>query len=453
MPSIISRPSICVTPSAGGRQNLNALDRVMWCVDRALRGMRYPGFMTQTLVWLSGRLDAEALRHGIARLSRRYPVIAARLIETSQHDDCEAYWGFREGAVCPLRETWLVSPEHDAVLDVAGQLLSEARDPTRTDPLSFHLLHRPDGHDVFLMQYNHMLMDNGATGLVLRLIDWLSQAAGEDRPEAAGSDPIRRFLRSVPYTKRRAAVLEAVNLQGRVLRGRAAVLGKGEEDAPRNVRLRIATCCLAPEETDALRTRVVSMCGFPSLSMGILASVFRAIAHLAPHQRQAGRNFVAGIGLDLNLRNGQGPLFQNLMSLVPISAQPEILDDREKLVRFLSHQMRQRLDSRIDLGALQVASVFSRRPRYIRWVVEHLLRYATSLWYAYFGSQQFGQQFCGALIEEICYAGPTWSPVGLTLLVNQFQKRLLFQATYDPELVPPPLADEFLQCVLGDLKS
>ena len=49
-------------------------------------------------------------------------------------------------------------------------------------------------------------------------------------------------------------------------------------------------------------------------------------------------------------------------------------------------QMRERLVTDFDLGVLRLANGFSRRPRYIRWAVAHILRYSYSLWYAFFGS-------------------------------------------------------------------
>jgi hypothetical protein len=248
--------------------------------------------------------------------------------------------------------------------------------------------------------------------------------------------------------------MRAIDVQGRMLRGRAAILSTGDEDAPRHVKLQIATRQLGPHETQALHARIVRLCGFPSLSMGILASAFRAIRRLAPEARNAGRNYVAGIGLDMGLRDGDSLLFQNLTSVVPIGAGPEELEDRDELVRTLSRQLRDRLGAKIDLGALRLNAVFSRRPRHIQWVVEHLLRYSYSLWYAYFGSlDSVGDQFCGAEIESVFYAGPSWSPLGLSLLVNQHRGRLFFQATYDPELVPEPLAQAFLDETLADLRD
>jgi hypothetical protein len=128
--------------SAPGEQRLNAADRAMLTVDRVLRGMRGCGFETQALVWLAARPDAAALQAAVARLSVRYPVIAARVVEDGGSGPC---WRFRPGAVCPLREAVLPSDEPAAVLEHAGSLLAAPSDPADVDPLRFHLLHRPNG--------------------------------------------------------------------------------------------------------------------------------------------------------------------------------------------------------------------------------------------------------------------------------------------------------------------
>jgi hypothetical protein len=113
--------------------------------------------------------------------------------------------------------------------------------------------------------------------------------------------------------------------------------------------------------------------------------------------------------------------------------------------------MRDRLEKRVDLGILRLAHVFQRRPRHIRWVTDHMLRWCYSLWYGYFGSLDAIQSLAGAPVEHCSYVGPTWAPLGLALLANQYGGRLHLQMTYDPELVAPPLADHWLHCVQSDL--
>jgi hypothetical protein len=154
----------------------------------------------------------------------------------------------------------------------------------------------------------------------------------------------------------------------------------------------------------------------------------------------------------MNLRREERPLLQNLLSVVPVFARPRELDDRSALIRTLTRQIRERLEARFDVSTLRLANAFQRKPRHVRWVVEHLLRWTYSLWYAYFGSlDAVGCHFGGTAIESVQYVGPTWSPLGLSLLANQFQGRLNFQATYDPDLVDEPLAEAFLDFVVDDL--
>jgi hypothetical protein len=146
-------------------------------------------------------------------------------------------------------------------------------------------------------------------------------------------------------------------------------------------------------------------------------------------------------------------LLQNFVSVAPILAKPEQLANGNELVRTLSQQMRERIRDKIDWGMLRLINIFHRKPRHIRWVAEHLVRWSYSLWYAYFGSlDAIGERFCGMPIEHACYVGPTWSPMGLSLLVNQFQGRMYFQVTFDPDLVGADRGEAFLDLLLEDLR-
>lgn len=438
--------------TARGLQRLNPIDRAMRCADLALRRVRYPGLETQMLVWLDRRADAAALRRAIARLSHHYPVIASRLVEPGENDDARPYWQLRPGAVCPLWEDVVHGDDRQAVFDHASRLLSAPQELAQSDPIRFHLLHRPSGKDVLLLQYNHVLMDNKATVPLLKEIARLSKAEMDALPQVEYGSPILDYLGRFSHDARRAAALKAIHLQAHALRGRALTLVPPGPEPAGPAALHIAARTLEREETAALRARVIALCGFPSLSMAMLASAFRAIGQLAPSSHHGG-HLVAGIGVGLDLHAREAPAFQNLTSLVPIRAERDDLADRDALVRVLSAQMRERLATGIDLGALRMTTLFSRRQRYIQWVVEHLLRYGYSLWYAYFGPlDPAGEQLCGARIEDIFYTGPVWSSIGLTLLVNQYRGRLHFQATYDPRVVSPPVADAFLDFVLHDLR-
>ncbi len=434
-----------------GQQLLNPADRILLTIDRVLRGLGGVGFETQTLVWTSAPIAAASLRTALVRLGECHPVVTARLDESAAAGPC---WTFRPGAACSLRETTLPSAEPAAVLDRAGSLLSEANDPAVADPIRFHLLHRPGGGDVFLMQYNHALMDNNASVLLLREIDRLSrgEAGGAARPAGRRLDPIWAYLRRFPRKHRRQAARETLRVWNRLVRGGVAVLTRSTAPSGSG-RVRLVTRCLGPEQAAELQARVIRTNGFPGLSMAIAASAFRAIRELGHRERDVGRRLAAGIGLDLGLRGRGGPLFGNLVSVVPVGAGAEDLGDRDALMRILSRQMRERLADGADLGMLQVVAQLGKRPRPdARWAIELFLRNGFSLWYACFGTlDALGNVFCGAPVETVFYTGPAWPSLGMTLLVNQYRGRLHLQATCTPETVPERLARQFLDRVCEDL--
>jgi hypothetical protein len=425
----------------------------MLAVDRMLRRMGGSGFETQMFVVLSARLDTAKLRDALARLGEHYPVAAARLVETGGPG--EPCWRFRPGAPCPLREADLASADPGCRFDYAGRLLSAPVDLAESDPIRFHVLHLPDGRDVFLLQYNHALMDNNATALLLAKIDRLAGATPDRAADgsAVPRDLVWDYLRSVPRGRRRQALLRIGRLWGRWWRGGVATLARSRAGRAGLAPVRIASRRLEPDQTGALRSYALNTLGFPSLSVPLVGSVFRAIGRLAPRHGVGGDNVLAGIGVDLGLRGRRGPIFQNLVSLIPLHARPDDLRDRDGLVRMLGRQMREQLAGAADLGVVQQAALMGRQPWHgSHWLVDMVLRRGFSLWYAYFGSlDAAGDRFCGVPVEDVFYAGPCWPPVGLTLLVNQFRGRLLLQATYVPESVPDAVANEFLDEVVGDL--
>jgi hypothetical protein len=450
-------------------QRLNVADCALLSVDRTLREIGCPGFETQMFLWLSSRADADGLRDAIARLSRAYPVLSSRLVEGEGRGSC--YWRARPGAECPLKEIDLTAADTGAVLDCASRLLSTPRDPAKADPIRFYLLHRPAGRDVFLVQYNHTLMDISNTVPLIREIDRLCQGGADtmatavvarspDRATTGGKqrDVLREHLRQFPVQRRKAAMRRTMQLWWQALRGGAAMLGSAvsrsgvRATTERTLDLLITTRQLDAAQTTALQARVVKVCGFPSLSMAIMASAFRAIERLAPPRVNAGDSCIAGIGVDLGLRGKKGLTFQNLVSVVPVRAPLIDLKDLDQLTHVLSRQFRERLADEIDLGMLQCLSTLSGRPRQTRWLLDLALKTGFSLWYAYFGAlDAVGDSFCGAAIDNLFYTGPSWAPMGMTLLANQFRGRLCLQATYVPDAVPTGLAEEFLDAVVEDL--
>jgi hypothetical protein len=422
---------------------LSITDQALLHVDRAVRAIGGAGFETQLFVWLAGRAEVEGLRAALGRLGQRYPLVTARLVG---ENTATPLWRCRPDGLCLLRESNVASAEPQAVLDAAARLYVAPSDPSLDDPLRCHLLHRPDGRDVFLLQYNHALMDNNAALLLLREIERLRQ--GIDEPPPVWPDLVGAYLRRASRASKQRAGQRAAQWP-RLFTGGVTMLGRPAAGAPA---VRFLARRLDEEQTHALRGRIVQACGMPSLSMALVGSAFRAIDRLTPQRHAGSPNLIVGIGTDLGLRGERGPIFQNLTSLLPLRARAEELADRDELLRLLVRQLREHLENRFDLSMLRVAARLNRRPDNFRYVIEMGLRLGFSLWYAYFGSADAaGQSLAGAEIEDVFSVGPSWPPVGLTLLANQFRGRLGLQVTYVPASVPETLAQQFLDWVMADL--
>ena len=432
------------------KQSPSAVDLALRAVDQSIRGLGYPGFETQTLVWLGGRADAPAFRRSLSELGRRHPKLTARLAAGRGN---EWHWRMAPGSQVELVETELDSADSEAVYGYAEKLQSAPTDLETSPPIRFHLLRRRGGSDVLILHYSHVLLDHASAEMVLRELAQPAhshRAAGELSTSA--NHALKRYLRRYSRDQRQAAAQQVIDLFGRELRGRAAILGSGSEMAPQKLRLRIAAGSLDSCAVSAVKARTLALCGLASLSMAVLAGAFRAIAQLGERRNVEGRDCIAGIGLDLGLRRGSWAP-DNHLSLVPIVASPREMSDPEALVVHLARQMRQRLADRIDLGVVRLMTAFQRRPRHLEWVVEHMLRWRHSLWYACFSADGRLAHLGGTPIERINYVGPTWSPMGLSLLANSHLGRLHLQATYNPDLVPDPLAGAFLDGVLRHLRE
>jgi hypothetical protein len=413
--------------------------------------MGHPGFETQMLVCLSGRVETARLYGALTRLCGLYAVLTAHLDERHKEGP---RWEFQRRGACALRELDLPSAKMEAVLQTAAELLAAPTELAKDTPIRFVLLHRPDGRDVFLAQYNHTLMDNVAAPSLIQVIDraFHQDIADLWTPVTSNHrDVIGSYLRRFPHERRRKASRHAIDLWSRTLRGRAITLGRAPPVPTRPAHFRIHTRCLEEVDLRKLQRTLSALGTVPSLSMAVLASVFRAISRQTYSQDAKRGQFVAGIGVDLGLRGRKDLTLQNLMSLVPVRAGPEELDDRVALVRMLNRQFRERLEQDVDLGVLRTISLFGRRPRQARWGLDLFLRYGFSLWYAYFGNTPVSNQFCDVEIENVFFTSPAWWPNGMTLLVNQFRGRLLFQTTTLPEIIPDSLAGEFLDQLIADL--
>lgn len=433
-----------------GSRTLTAVDRMMLAAHQSLRRLGYPGFINLMIVELGGRVDADELRRGIARLCRAHPVLCSRLIEDGRGR--LAHWQFRPGAACELHEAGLDDASREAVLARAAEILAVPAELRHADPVVFHLLRRPDGRDALIIRYEHAVMD---TSPLDRFLTDLGEYMIGREPPAPGPEPddIRNHLMQFPFVHRARAVTRTRVGPPPWKLGMPVTLAAERNVLPGPRPYRIAVREISAATLAQVSARVMRACGYPSLSMGLLGSIFRSLLQHTPRVPHRYDRLVTHIGF--NLRKPGTPLaVRNIAAVMPIGAGIEEAGDRDELVRVLARRLRERLQRGTDLGLLQLMYYHSRWMWLVRRQTRGLFMKRQSLNYGCFSSNlPTGAKFGGVPIEAAYHAASTSSPPGLSLLATQFQRRLIIAAAYVPDAIAPSRAEAFLDTLVTDLTA
>ena len=433
-----------------GRQMLNAMDLCVLRHSQAVRTIGCRGLTFQMQLWLEGRLDPSVLRTALMRLSRAYPIVTSRLLE-GPRKGC-ASWQFRPGATCALREVTVPGDSRTEALNCAADILARAEDPAVSDPLVFHLLHLPDGRDLLLVQHDHCLMDINGTKLLLREINRLSTESSMVSVPDEEEDGIRAYLRQFPLWQRWRA-LGQLPTHSRPFRAGGPVTLSDAAGPIQGGIPRIAIRELEEQATRSFLARTTRLCGFPSPSMAVLASIFRGILRHTPHTLTPRSALMASAGTNLRGRGARGPIFRNLGSLLSVICRPDEMGERDKLILLLNRQMREQLSKNTDLALLQCVW-------WLRHRADLVLRRAQQAQhhhcvnYGFLGELVAGSEhFCGVPVRRIYALTQGWSPPGLSLAPALCRGRLVLPTTYMADTVPTARVEAFLDTVMTDLTA
>ncbi len=421
----------------------------MLAVHDGLVAVGHYGFVCQTHVWLSGRVNMPALQRALANFNQRFPVITARLRASILGKPC---WQFRPDAAPSIIETDMPASDPTTVWQFAEALCHQPLQVREVDPLQFHLLHLPDGRDVLVMLFSHALMDGKAPEHVLKQ---LNQCGNDELPipvsiPRSHDDELTTHLRKAPKLKRVRLAFRRLFHEIRFSR-RAATLTA----CPRRwsgERFRIYVHQLDETDTAAAVQRVRRLCGFPNLSPAVLAAVFRALDALGPGVQDSRLRFRTDIPLNLRPPGSSEPLFRNFMSFIKMGATREDLRNADELVRKLNADMRNEIRRGIDLGGLEMIDAVAP----FSWLVKPTLRLSAgkvpSLGFGFLGPVLPDlKSLLDVKIDWLYTMNMAVSPPGITLQAHQFGPRLNLVLTYIDAVVNEAEARQFCQHVTDEL--
>ena len=434
-------------------QTLNEPDRLMHVAHRALRALGCPGFLCQTHVWLDGALDEARLQDALARLAARHPVVTARLHDAGRR--AEVVWRYQPDASCHAEIIALADDAEAAVHDQAAAIMARPTDLAEQPPITFHLLRRPSGRDVFVLQWVHALMDGKAPEFVLREIIRLSEMAGPSSETPGADDPgdVGVVLNRYSKWTRRKAAWRVVRSHIR-LPVRSITLEPPAKPEWVFAPVRMAARTLSLDDSAAVLARSKRLCGIPNLTPAILASAYRIISRLSERPQGRGAEFRTDVPLNLRPPGAVRPIFRNYMSFISLRATFDELGNRDELTSALNRRMRGELVRQTDLGNLTWMAWLSRKPPAILegHLAGRMQKHPLTLGFGFLGPVTAGlESFLGAAVGQVRTFNLAMSPPGLTLQANVCKERINLNVTYVEKVVPQHTAEAFLDGMAGDL--
>ncbi len=453
--TILAPEPAATLPRTGGRQYLNAADRLMLVGHEGMQSFGHPGFICQTHLRLKGRIDAAALQVALGDLANRFFVVSSRL---RRDDQKRAYWE-PSGEPPVLTETAVSSSDGPDYWSHAQRLLEAPLDLQKETPISFHLLRASDGRDTLLLRFCHVLMDGKSPEWTLRLLDGIFRgqacdAAVPARERVAPADEMEAYLSRFDRTRRFRCALRGMGSQiGLPVTPVTMTPPDQREWSVRPVGLIARE--LDEEASRRVTDRVRRLCGFVNLTPAIAASTYRAIRRCTPHRTTAKTWYQADCPLNLRPPGVGEPYFRNFMSFIQLHIRQDALADRDEATQRLNAQMRDQLRRGIDLGNLQLLSMLSRFAPLLRsHIVTRMKRRPFTLAFGYLGPVVAELTGCfGQAVDNVYTFNAALSPPGVTLQANQFAGRINLLLSYISSAVDKTRAGQLMDEIASDLTA
>lgn len=437
----------------------------MLVAHEGMRRLGHPGFQCQTHVWMDGRLDVAAFRNALSALRANYPVIVSRLARDEKR---VPFWQFEAGREVDFAEHTLADDSREAVWRFAEQIFEKPLNLDERDPIGFHLLHLPEGRDVLLVRFSHVLMDGKGPEFTLSEINRLftnCESGGPDSTRASNdqtmpqavstcADELAAHLKRIGFRKRVTSAMQVVRSQIK-MPIRSAVLARGDITQWAHGPFRIQVREMDEDRTKRAIDRVRRLCGFANLSPAVLASTFRALREFTDKPIGPRTGFKTDVPLNLRPPGKIQPVFRNYMSFIQMSARPHELADRDALTKKLNAYMREQIRRGVDIGTMQMMSLMAPREKLLaRHLLDRMRSDPISLGFGFLGPVLPGlETFCGRHVDWLYSMNASISPPGMVMQVNQFRGRMNLVMTYIGDKVPDELANQFAEFIMDDLTA
>lgn len=393
---------------------LNGCDYLMLGFDHELRRHGYAGNSCQIELELDAAIAPEALRHRIATLVNRHPILRAR----------PGGWLMPKWKLLP-GESFVASatsvPSVRSHRDQAGlreKLSDEPLNPRRGELFRFDLVEREGGRMNVIFTWAHTLMDANSAEHFVALV------GREELPLPALVPPVS--LRPQKKLRERMQLAQkSVAQLDEFLKARPRTVGLRFPAARKVQRFRVER--FTATETARVRAHGIKLCGALGGAQFHAAAAMIELHQL--HQRVGcpSASYVLPVPVSLRAKGSVEPLFCNQVTMMMTQFLPEHLGTTAQAVAALKPQIAQAMRSGLIEAGVAIAELSRCLPRtaYMFMLKLGLRGEVCSFFYGDTAAvTPLLTSFCGANIRDLTHIGATTPSPGIGAIFYSFRGEL-----------------------------
>ena len=435
-PSAFSgRSQIAAPRAAGQRVPLLGCDCFLQALDSMMRRSGQGSHVSQSVVELDQPPDLQTLRDAWRSFIRDYPVAVARLRRNWLNliPEWHTPANVDDNDIPPLA-AWREPDAPNTLGDEAQPIDSLAElcrihmNPGRGKRRPEHLvrldiLERTNGSAAVVVTWSHQILDG--KGVELLLTEIANRCEGDPashQPIAGTLPPTAHAASSLRDSMQRSKAF--IQHFQQIMGTRFASLG-GPKPAPSTMHCRVAT--LGETESARINERAVARTSQLIYTPFFFACAARAHDRVFRHRGKKDLPQLITMPVQTRPKGGDGPIFQNHVSILFFRLTPEDLETVESATKSLQKQFAQMMRGRLDAAFSGMQDVLRRVPPrpYMTFLRLQMRGEITSFFHSHTG--QFAPdmtRLAGATVTNAYHLPVISTPPGTGLFINEHGPRI-----------------------------
>lgn len=408
------------------KRYLSGSDWVINTLDHMMKNATCAGNMSQVVLRLDSSVDENAVRTGLNRFVRQFPVLQGRV---SRDLKLAPYWKIPVRADRDPAFSAHVAEDtgNDGLIPAGLEKSVNTPFSDSSDHLSFHLFQN-GRRSLVAMTFDHSIFDARGAELFLDLFQ-KNMNAGEN----SVSGDIA-FASSSSLTQWSRKFLAGRNVNRRII----AISKTAPEALPvpvdgnRGFRYRLLS--FNEQETAAIYEQAYKEAGYLMESPYLLSAVIQSMNRLFTSRGASGKSYLIPVTMDL--RQGKDPLqeiFFNYVSYLFYHVPSDHAEDRKGLIALLKQQMFDHVKSGFPRDLAEASLLTRIAPLHLLGRLLHIPMKGKMATFAFshLGKSSYQQtEFMGQRIENVFHMPRVPVPPGIGFFSNDFNGRLNLVVSY-----------------------